>query len=405
MKDFHIKRGRPTPRWPRVHNRVLLVLVLGAVAAATGLAFVTVAPNRLVSGTGVSLWELAVAGPTGLWLAAVVIGVAISAAISAAAFLPSTRPIHGAVLVLATGLLWGWLWLAGHEAAARSANVAAPLTRVSLGGGFWVLGLLTWLAAADALQRCGLALHWRAVLHVAVVLPGVALVACGALDQLSLLKEYRQRDEVFHAAAARHVWIVFAALVSGLMVGLPLGLLAARGGRLAQPLMSVLNIIQTVPSIALLALLIAPLGALATLLPGWGIQGIGVWPAVVALTLYALLPIVHSTVAGLHQVPPAALQAGKGMGMTTRQLFWQVQLPLALPVWLAGLRTTTVQLIGLAVVAALIGAGGFGALVFQGLASSALDLVMLGVLPVVALALLADAGLAWLIAALPGPAP
>jgi osmoprotectant transport system permease protein len=112
------------------------------------------------------------------------------------------------------------------------------------------------------------------------------------------------------------------------------------------------------------------------------------------LTLYALLPIVHHTSAGLQQVPAAAVEAARGMGMTTRQVFWQVQLPLALPVWLAGLRVTTVQLIGLAVVAALIGAGGFGALVFQGLASSALDLVMLGVLPVVALALLADAALA-----------
>jgi osmoprotectant transport system permease protein len=151
-------------------------------------------------------------------------------------------------------------------------------------------------------------------------------------------------------------------------------------------------VIQTVPSIALFALLIAPLG-------------IGLLPAAAALMLYALLPIVHGTASGLAQVAPSALEAGTGMGMTARQLFWRVRVPLALPVLLSGLRVTTVQLIGLAVVAALIGAGGFGALVFQGLASSALDLVLLGVVPVVALAVLADAALALLTLALQRNAP
>jgi osmoprotectant transport system permease protein len=106
---------------------------------------------------------------------------------------------------------------------------------------------------------------------------------------------------------------------------------------------------------------------------------------------------------GLRQVPAAVLAAAAGMGMTPRQRLWRVELPLALPVLLAALRVTTVQVIGLAVVAALIGAGGFGALVFQGLASSAIDLVLLGVLPVLALAAAADAGFALLIMAWAGP--
>ena len=377
-------------------NRVRVVLVLAALAAALSLAFVTVAPNRLVTGVAVPLLGLQATVPVGLWLLALLW--------AGTAMLPPTRLTHAGVVVLAAALLCGWVWLAGREAALRTADAAAPLTRVSLGGGFWLLVGLTWLAAADALQRSGLALSWRAAAHGALLLPPALLCAAGALDALSLLKEYQQRDEVFHAAAARHVQIVGVTLALALTLGLPLGGWAARHERVAASLMAVLNLIQTLPAMALLALLIAPLSALAALLPGWGIQGIGVMPAVVALTLYALLPIVHSTVAGLHQVPLAALQAGRGMGMTARQLFWQVQLPLALPVWLAGLRTTTVQLIGLAVLAALIGAGGFGALVFQGLAGSALDLVMLGVLPVVALALLADAALALAIAALRGAA-
>jgi osmoprotectant transport system permease protein len=174
---------------------------------------------------------------------------------------------------------------------------------------------------------------------------------------------------------------------------------AARSPALSAPLFAVLNIIQTVPSIALFALLIAPLGALAALLPTLGLKGIGLLPAAIALTLYALLPIVHGTASGLAQVPASAVEAATGIGMTRRQTFWRVRVPLALPVLLSGLRVTTVQVIGLAVVAALIGAGGFGALVFQGLSSSALDLVLLGVLPVLALAMAADAALGLLGAA------
>jgi osmoprotectant transport system permease protein len=188
-------------------------------------------------------------------------------------------------------------------------------------------------------------------------------------------------------------------MVPTLLIGMPLGVWAQRR-RSRQPasmsaLLSMLNLIQTVPSIAMFALLMAPLAALAAAWPAlarWGISGIGVAPAVIALTLYALLPMVRATMAGLDQVSAAAVEAARGMGMSARQVFWQVEVPLALPVWLSGWRITTVQAIGLAVVAALIGAGGFGAVMFQGLLSSAVDLVLLGVAPVVALALLADAG-------------
>jgi osmoprotectant transport system permease protein len=114
-------------------------------------------------------------------------------------------------------------------------------------------------------------------------------------------------------------------------------------------------------------------------------------PAVIALVLYSLLPVVRSTVAGLAQVPLPVVEAATGMGLTRGQVFRKVELPIALPVFLSGLRIAAVQAVGLAVVAALIGAGGLGALVFQGLASGALDLVLLGVIPVIALAVVVDA--------------
>ena len=378
-----------------VHNRVLSVLLLAALAAVLGLAFVSVAPNRLVSGRGVPLHALMSDARLLLWLPA--------AALAGAIFVTPTAALHAAVALLASLTLAGLAWLAGHEAALQSASMSG-LARVSLGGAFWVLALLVWLATADALQRWHLPRGWHVMSHAALWLPSIALLAVGELDALSLLKEYANRQEVFDAAGLRHVQIVAATLLPSLLIGVPLGVAAARHAHFGKPLFALLNIIQTVPSIALFALLIAPLAALATALPGWGIQGIGLLPAVIALTMYALLPIVHGTASGLAQVPAAAVDAALGMGMTPQQSFWRVEVPLALPVLLSGLRVTTVQIIGLAVVAALIGAGGYGALVFQGLASSALDLVLLGVLPVVALAVVADAAFAALGALLPGPA-
>ena len=378
-----------------VHNRVLLVLLLAAVAAVLGLAFISVAPNRLVSGRGVPLFGLMSDARHGLWLPALALGGAV--------FVAPRAALHAAVTLVASLTLAGLTWLAGHEAALQSA-ASSSLARVSLGGAFWILALLAWLAAADALQRWHLPRGWHLLAHAALWLPSIGLLAAGELDALSLLKEYANRQEVFDAAGLRHLQIVGATLLPSLLIGVPLGVAAARNARFSKPLFALLNIIQTVPSIALFALLIAPLAALATALPGWGIQGIGLLPAVMALTMYALLPIVHGTAAGLAQVPAAAIEAARGMGMTPRQSFWRVEVPLALPVLLSGLRVTTVQIIGLAVVAALIGAGGYGALVFQGLASSALDLVLLGVLPVVLLAVIADTALAGLVATLQGPA-
>lgn len=146
-------------------------------------------------------------------------------------------------------------------------------------------------------------------------------------------------------------------------------------------------------AIALFGLLIAPLAGLAAAIP-WlaehGVSGIGLAPAIVALVLYALLPLVRSVVAGLESVPDSVVESAQGMGMTRSQLFFRVQVPIAMPLILSGIRIIAVQTVGLAVVAALIGAGGLGAIMFQGLLSSALDLVLLGVIPVIVMAVMVD---------------
>lgn len=368
-----------------IKNRVLLVLWIAGAMAAWGLPFLTHAPNRLVTGTGISLWAVINSWRAMLWLPAL--------ALAAAVFAKPGRLLDWLVVLAATLLIAGLVGIAGAEAT-RLATTDSAYSRTSFGGSFWLLVMLAWLAAADALGHLKLRPARAIVAGLLVLAPLLVLLLSGKLDDLSVLKEYTNRQDVFNDALLRHLEIVAATLVPTLLISIPLGVAAFRRDRLRAPLFAVLNVIQTIPSIALFGLLIAPLAALTAHVPvlaSVGISGIGMTPAVIALTLYSLLPMVRSTSAGLAQVPAAVIEAAKGMGLSRRQVFWQVEVPLALPVLLSGLRITTVQAIGLTTVAALIGAGGFGAIMFQGLLSSALDLVLLGVVPVIALAIAADA--------------
>jgi osmoprotectant transport system permease protein len=373
------------PFSPAIRNQVLLVLVIFAAAAIGSTGFVGDAPNRLVSGRPIPLWAAA-----GVLPAAGI--AALGAALSAACFVRPSKPLHYAVALLGIALLLLALAAAGQAASLLAAS-AKPASRISLGPAFWVLAACAALAVVDALQRlgAGIAVHLLAVIATG---SGVLLLAAGGtFDALSIAREYESRHQVFADALVRHVTLVGASVGAAVAIGFPLGVLAARNPRWQGPVFAVLNILQTIPSIALFGLLIVPLSALVTAMPqlaAFGIGGIGVTPAIIALMLYALLPVVRNTTVGLAGVDRAAVEAGRGMGLSPRQLFWQIELPLTLPVLLAGLRIVTVQAIGLAVVAALIGAGGLGTFVFEGLGQYAVDLVLLGALPAIFLALSAD---------------
>ncbi|HZK90166.1 MAG TPA: ABC transporter permease [Stellaceae bacterium] len=375
----------PAHAGSRLHDRVLPVLMLVAAAAGIGAGFVILAPNRLLSGTPVPLWQAA-GLPLTVTLAA---AGAILAALGAA---PPRPAVHYAAAAGAGAGLLLTLAIAGNAAAALVAG-APRAAVVSLGGGFWAIFACAALALIDALRRVRAA-AWVQLLAVALIAAGFVAMAEGRwFDALSLAREYASRREVFAAAVVRHIELVAAAIVPALLIGAPLGLAALRRKRFEAPLFAVLNLLQTVPSIALFGLLIAPLSGLASALPALGalgIGGVGPAPAIIALILYALLPIARNTLAGIGGVPPATVDAARGMGLTRRQVLWQVEMPLALPVLLAGLRIVTVQAIGLTVVAALIGAGGLGSFVFEGLGQYATDLVLLGALPAIAMALAVD---------------
>jgi osmoprotectant transport system permease protein len=368
-----------------IGNPVLFVLVLAALLAAVTTGFVSVAPNRLVSGRPLMLWEAAGAP----WIFTLIV---LGALLLAAALTPPQKTLSAAAGTVAAATLLLLLAALGHVSG-HLARTAGPAARISAGTAFWVTAGCAALGVVDSLQR----LHAGPVLRSAAVVAvggGVAALAlAGIFNDLSIAREYATRHALFAAALTRHIALVAGSVGPAVAIGFPLGALAAKRRRLQGPLFAVLNLLQTVPSIALFGLLIAPLSALAAALP-WlaalGVGGIGPAPAIIALVLYALLPIVRNTAIGLAGIDPAIVDAAAGMGLTYRQVFWRIELPLALPVLLAGLRIVIVQTIGLAVVAALIGAGGLGTFVFEGLGQYAIDLVLLGALPAIFMALAAD---------------
>ena len=175
-----------------------------------------------------------------------------------------------------------------------------------------------------------------------------------------------------------HLQISAVSCVLAILTACPLGVLVSRVRWLAPPVLAAAGIFYTIPSVALFALLIPVLG-------------LGVKPTVFALVLYSQLALIRNTMVGINEVEAALLQAAQGMGMTNGQRFWRVEVPLAIPVIFAGVRTATVMAIGLASIAAYIGAGGLGVLIFQGISTGNTDQVLTGAVAVSILALLADA--------------
>ena len=190
----------------------------------------------------------------------------------------------------------------------------------------------------------------------------------------ALLNIWQSRSGDIITATVDHIQLTLIALVLANLIAIPLGVLLTRYRRWAEPVIGVTAVFQTIPSLALLGLMIPLLG-------------IGALPAIVALTIYGLLPILRNTYTGILGVNPAAIEAGVGMGMTSWQVLFMVELPLALSVIMAGIRTATVLLVGVATLAALIGAGGLGELIFRGISMANQELILAGALPAALLAL------------------
>ncbi|CAH1689376.1 Osmoprotectant transport system permease protein [Hyphomicrobiales bacterium] len=370
--------GRPSPGRRLSFDRLGIVIALFLVLAVWPAPFVTVRANRIASGQAFTVFE---ALPW-LGVAALLSAVLVAAAVALFVQRPWLR-----LAAAALGLLV--LLPAVGFAATGLTPPGNSFARISPALGFWLLSLGLALLMADSITRLHFSPQARVAALALACLMIALIIASDAWDDLSVMKEYASRSDSFGREIHQHIVLAIGSLVSAVIAGLPLGILCHRRPRLRVAALQMLSIIQTIPSIALFGILMVPLGYLAATVPlahAVGIRGIGSAPAFVALFLYSLLPVVANTVVGLDQVSVAVVDAARGMGMSRRQQLLHVELPLALPIILAGMRIVLVQNLGLATVAALIGGGGLGTFIFQGIGQTAMDLVLLGAIPIVAMA-------------------
>ncbi len=376
-------------------DRVAAAGAIIALAAVLTLPFVRFRPNRVVTGEPFAVTS---AGAIG-WALAILCVLMVTLAMTMSATHRSPVLLFCAAVAFAVEV-----WSLGAAAGSLLATTTGP-ERVSVGAGAWgafagfaIVTFAAWRGTASRIAR-----------RSATLLGGIGVTAAavlGGASHLSLVREYVVQSEVLWSAIGRHLFLVGGGLGFGALIGVPLGVAASRQRWIRDAAIGTAGIIQTIPSLAMLGLLFTPLAALASAYPvlrQYGVGGLGAAPAIVALTLYALLPIVRSTYLGISGVDPDMVDAGRGMGMNGPQLLLRVQVPLALPLIIEGLRVAAVLTIGIAAVTAFISAGGLGVLVFKGLGQLADDLTLLGALPMVVLAVLADVGFRWLSRALVSP--
>ncbi len=274
------------------------------------------------------------------------------------------------------------------------------IARVSIGSGFWLsaAGISLMLSAQRALTRKWLGANGLISLAAFSII--LVMLFLGAFSELSVMREYSNRRETFLGQISRHLMLASTSVGAAAAFGVPMAFLLFERKRLKRAVFFLVNMGQTIPTLSLLGLLMVPLAYISSkseLLRNAGVSGVGFWPAWIALFIYALFPVLHNALAGLQMVDPAVIEAAASMGMTKKQVFYRVQIPMALPLMIGGVRTALTQSMGNAVLAALIGGGGLGSLIFLGLAQSAPDLILLGTVPLVLLTFLTDALLGGLV--------
>ncbi|MBW2557833.1 MAG: ABC transporter permease [Deltaproteobacteria bacterium] len=371
------------------------VTLAGAVIGflSLGFHFVILRPNRLSSGEGLFVWNSLSSPETLLlallWLCALGTGFSHR----------ENRPFR-----LAPGLIGNVILVLVFFLTARMAwsttDPNLPFLRISIGFGGWMMAFASYILILSSQQK----LEGEGFLRLLVSFSGMAalvvLFASGYMSDMSVIKEFSARQGRFLSELSQHLILAGSSVCIATVIGTGLGVWAFRSRFLERPVFFFVNTVQTLPSLALFGLMIAPLALLSQKYPvlrDFGIQGIGWAPALIALSLYALLPITRNTYTSLRILDPDVIEAGRGMGMNGLQLLWRVEIPLSLPIILSGIRTALVQSIGNTTVAALIGAGGLGVFVFQGLGQAVPDLILLGAVPVILLSVFTDKLMALLI--------
>lgn len=352
-----------------------------AVLALALLPLGTFRPNRVVRGIPLNAATLL----EGKSLTAAVVVLVITAGL----YVFRERMWNSMVLLGVPWLLCvapGLLMLLLSQASPAWESFDMEVARISLSSGFWLLfaGILILQSGAS---HGGIMMALTVL--IAITVPGVGLT-----PHLALYKEFMNIEVTFYAELRRHLTLSLTSAAVALFPGILLGYVCHRHQRLREWIIGAVNLFQVAPTLSLLGLIMIPLTALSRNVPlvaDLGIRGVGFAPAFIVLTLYCLLPITANAFSGFDQVESSVIDSAVAIGMTKRQIFRHVLLPLALPVIFSGIRTAVTQNVGNTILAGLIGGGGMGALIFLGLSQSATDLVILGTIPVVLMALILDA--------------
>ncbi len=331
-------------------------------------------PNRLASGpeigflSGASISEIIVV--ITLWLFIIV------------ASLSGNRKVKFFQGLFSIIILVILMLSAGRIASEMSAD-GDPLGRVSLGASFWLSVFFIFVVVINSANRLkdNPLLRYILIICSLVVLIGTSL--SGVLNDLSLLKEYYSEQDRFLDEFFTHLTLAFGSVGISIAIGVPMGILASKFKSLERIIFPILNIMQTVPSLALFGILMAVLSSL-------NLAGLGAFPAMIALVLYSLLPVVRNTYTAFKTIDEGVIEAAKGMGMTAIQLLYKIQIPLTASIVLNGVRISLVQVIGLTAIVTFIGAGGLGFFIFDGLRKTADDLILIGAIPIVLIAVVSD---------------
>lgn len=343
-------------------------------------------PNRLATGTGYGIyygaWMWLAVALAAVWICCIIFSFLNSYLFSALLAISANIALILSILIVGSG----------------SANLLENMpdsARVSPSVGMFVALLASYILIFASVKR--LSAYKKRILKNILIWTGPAALVIflfsGGFRNVSVFAEFSAQKSRFYQEFFNHIYLVAVSVSAGSFIGILLGIFAAANRRIKNFVFFIANITQTIPSLALFGLLIAPLSALSfrfSALREMGIRGIGNTPAIIALVIYSLLPVVQNTYTGIKQIEPSIIDAAKGIGMSSWQIFKKIEAPLATPLVLEGIRIASVQSVGLAAVAALIGAGGLGWFIFQGLGQAAADMILLGTLPIIALAILTD---------------
>jgi len=364
------------------------VLASAFLIAAFALPLFEIRPNRIASGIPAFIWDSPLA--LAAWL---VTGIVFAVSLIfrrrwLQCFLYAVSGLAPIVLLAASGSL---------SAGAAELSVASSSIRISPSSGFLPAFVAFILISRYARGVLSPSVFFRFLRGGGIFLATILAWQLNCIERFSPWIEFVSQGDRFWIELGRHVFLSLSSFVCAFVVGVWGAVLLSRGTRFGKALGTVSGVIQNIPSLALFGLLLPVMAGLSNAFPALrsiGISGIGAAPAFVALTAYALLPVMLAGAAGLRMVEAGVTDAARGMGMTNAQILFRVELPLALPAIAGGARTSLVQTIGTTTIAALIGAGGMGYFVFQGVGQAAIDMVLVGVVPVVAMSLTADYAMA-----------